>query len=103
MAPLDIQRLVIDNDDEIERQESSSSPTSNGNCQDILLDRSDNDCSSHRTLSSISTPDNMIWNLSTTSGRIRFKLHLVMDHITARERTSGISSCLIGYCIIFCS
>jgi len=80
-------------DDEIERKENSSAvipsdirnPTSSGRFDDISIgDGLDNDYFLDRTLSSITTPENRIWNLSTTSGRIRFKLHLVMDHIATR-------------------
>eukprot|EP00794_Sanderia_malayensis_P007596 gene7596-8436_t len=37
-----------------------------------------------KTLSSYSTPQTRIWNLATKTGKFRFKLHLVMDHIITR-------------------
>ena len=64
-------------DDEIERKENSSAvipsdiknPTSSGRFDDISIgDGLDNDYFLDRTLSSITTPENRIWNLSTTSG-----------------------------------
>ena len=64
-------------DDENEKKENSptvipsnvKSPTSSGRFDDISIgDGLDNDYFLDRTLSSISTPENRIWNLSTTSG-----------------------------------
>lgn len=91
----DEENLIYEDDDDVEGWEDDI-PSKAGNAQPNLANNEEKqrqiDISASfdqgyfvdRTLSSYSAPENRIWNLGTTLGKFRFKLHLFMDHIATR-------------------
>ncbi|XP_065058372.1 phosphatidylinositol 3,4,5-trisphosphate 3-phosphatase TPTE2-like [Rhopilema esculentum] len=90
----DEEQLIYEDDDDIEGWEddneagpeskNDAAPSSTVAERVAVKDALDNDYFLDRTLTSLSTPDNRIWDLGTPLGKARFKLHLVMDHIATR-------------------
>ncbi|XP_065668918.1 phosphatidylinositol 3,4,5-trisphosphate 3-phosphatase TPTE2 isoform X4 [Hydra vulgaris] len=90
--------LIFDDDDEWSFEDEDFKSTAKNQStamedvgvveNDIFIDKTLNDSSEHRA---------HIWNLDTTSGRIRFKLHRIVDHIVSRI----FSICLVLLDIIF--
>eukprot|EP00112_Aurelia_sp_Birch-Aquarium-sp1_P024593 Seg784.6_Seg784.1 transcript_id=Seg784.6_Seg784.1/GoldUCD/mRNA.D3Y31 product="Phosphatidylinositol 3 4 5-trisphosphate 3-phosphatase TPTE2" protein_id=Seg784.6_Seg784.1/GoldUCD/D3Y31 len=90
----DEEQLIYDDDDDVEWEDEvptldensleGSTESRKKNEQIGISDALDNDYFLDRTLTSISTPENRIWDLTTKTGKIRFKLHMVMDHVATR-------------------